>query len=167
MEQDIIIYISTAKMLVGIGAIIAATWIVARKFGHIETKIETFDIRLTGIESKSSGSLQTQSPIQLTEKGNRILEGSGLKAYIDQETENLYKSVCSGKMDTPYDVQENVFGFFGEYVFPSETENRLKTFAYNEGVSFEVVKRIGAVYFRDICLTKKNFAVEDIDKKQA
>jgi hypothetical protein len=123
--------------------------------------------RFANLEGKTANLFQSQSPIRLTDKGTAILNESGLKSYIDNNIDML-TGACSerGGMDTPYDVQQSVFDFFDSFVFPTETENKLKTYAYNQGISMDSMRRIGALYFRDICLERSGFKPEDIDKKE-
>ena len=105
------------------------------------------------------------SPVSLTEKGTEILNKSGLKKYIDAHKKDLLV-VCDGKEKTnPYEVQEHVFKIFSsKNIFSSEFYDKLKQFAFNKGTDIEIVKRIGAIYFRDICLSEFKMNGEDIDK---
>ncbi|MGC1176960.1 MAG: hypothetical protein WA843_02720 [Candidatus Saccharimonadales bacterium] len=121
--------------------------------------------RFATLEGKAANLFVQNSPISLTNKGKNILEESGLKEYIDRDKALLH-SGCGKerKMETPYDVQQSAFDFFDEHEFPNDIDNKLKTYAFNEGLSMDSVRRIGAIYFRDICLSEKGFEAADLDK---
>jgi hypothetical protein len=165
--------------VIGIPAVLAA-------FIYIGTKLHTLDKlekdveniikpdlkdvreRFATLEGKSQNLFVQHSPISLTKKGEKILNESGLKIYIDDD-KDLLSAACSKdrKMDTPYDVQQSAFDFFDAYKFPKEQDNQFKTYAFNEGISMDAVRRIGAIYFRDLCLEANGFTREELDKPQA
>ena len=133
----------------------------------ITTDLKDVRERFATFEGKSANLFDQHSPISLTTKGNKILNESGLKKYIDSDKELLIAACGKDrKMKTPYDVQQSAFDFFDEYQFSEEIDNRLKTYAFNEGLSMDAMRRIGAIYFRDICLDKLGFKPEDLDKKK-
>lgn len=142
-----------------------------RVLGLEETiKIITDDLkdvreRFSGLEGKTANLFQTKSPISLTDTGNKYLKESGFKDFIDSNNE-LLSAACSKdrKMKTPYDVQESVFDFFANYDFPTEILDKIKTYAFNQGINVDVMRRVGAIYFRDICLDSLGFSAEDLDK---
>lgn len=121
--------------------------------------------RFATFEGKSQNLFAQHSPISLTDKGEKILRDSGLQAYIDAGKESLV-SACheDRKMTTPYDVQQSAFDFFDTHQFPETVDSQLKTYAFNEGLSMDAIRRIGAIYFRDICLPLKGFSQDDLDK---
>lgn len=67
-------------------------------------------------------------------------------------------------MKTAYDVQSASFQLFDSYTFPSDIEVKLKEEAYKAGLSMSVLKRIGAIYFRDLCLARLGLDAKDLDK---
>jgi hypothetical protein len=133
---------------------------------NIKPDLKDVRERFSALEGKTSGLFQSQSPISLTPKGTEFLIASKLKEYIDSNKE-LLNSACSqkGSMDTPYDVQQSVFEFFDNFEFPQETEKSLKTYAFDQGASMDALRRIGAIYFRDICLRQSGFSADDLDKR--
>lgn len=100
-------------------------------------------------------------------EGKALLE-SGLKKYLDDNKPTLIQNCEKDKeFKTAYDVQTSVFEFFDNYKFPEEIENAIKTYAYNLGASPEIIKRLGAIYFRKFCLEKHHFKEEDGDSPNA
>lgn len=169
MEQNIIIYIGIYKALGIIGTIIAAvavgTWRAASKLAELGTKVGIFENRLTNFEGRLDSAFAGQSPISLLPKGEKILEESGLKRYIDENKEDLL-SKCKSKnpMQNPYDIQKAAFEFFDDIELGDELKESAKNTAFQHGVSMDTVRRVGGIYLRDICLTEAGFKAEDLDE---
>ncbi len=133
----------------------------------IRESLQEIRERFARLEGSLSGTFQTQSPISLLPKGEEILIKSGLKKYIDTHAQELLgQCKSSNPMSNPYDVQEASFKFFDKLKFADEIEDELKTTAFNFGVDITVVRRIGGIYFRDLCLKEHGFSPEDLDKPQ-
>ncbi|OHA23889.1 MAG: hypothetical protein A3B11_02005 [Candidatus Taylorbacteria bacterium RIFCSPLOWO2_01_FULL_44_26] len=164
METDIIINIGIYKTLGIISTLVVGAWYASHRLTKVETEVNGFDKRLTGLEGRMDGAFSSASPIALLEKGKDILIGSGLKDYIDKNKDILI-SQCRSKngMSNPYDIQTASFKFFDEMDF-GDFDQKLKEAAYRYGIGMDVVRRIGGIYFRDICLNLYNFRPEDLDK---
>ena len=172
MEQDLVVYIGIYKALgiiaTVIGGVAWGAWYAASRLTRVETKVDGFENRLTNLEGRLDSAFASKSHINLLPKGQSILDDSGLKKYIDEKT-NEFLEQCKSKhaMDNPYDIQEASFKFFDQLEF-GDFEVLLKKSAFSHGVSMDTVRRIGGIYFRDICLANSGFKPEDIDKhKQA
>jgi hypothetical protein len=66
-------------------------------------------------------------------------------------------------------VQQHIFIMFDNLKFPEPYDRKFKEYAYQNGIGMELLRRIGGIYFRDICLEKFKMNVDDIDnhkKKQ-
>lgn len=168
METNLIIYIGIYKTLGIIATIIGGVgwgaWYSATRLTRVETKVDGFDNRLTNLEGRLDNAFASRSPVALLPKGQIILEDSGLKKYIDDKKEELLAQCRSkNEMTNPYDIQDVAFKFFDQINF-EEFESSLKNSAFKHGVSMDTVRRIGGIYFRDICLTAHNFKPEDLDK---
>lgn len=135
---------------------------------NISTDLKDVRERFAALEGRTAGLFDSHSPISLTDKGNEYLQASGLKEYIDSQVDVLI-AACSqqGNLATPYDVQSSVFDFFEDFRFPEEEANKFKTYAFNQGISMDAFKRIGAIYFRDICLEAQGFKAEDLDNPKS
>jgi hypothetical protein len=168
--------INTLVVIIGIPTIVNTLLSMGGKLktlSDIEEDIKTNikpdlkDIRekFFAFEGKASGFFQTASPIKLTPVGEGILNDSGLSIYLDKNKETIISSCDEERdMQTSYDVQEGVFEFFDRYEFPKETGDKLKTFAFNKGISMDFIRRVGAIYFRQFCLEKHGLKEEDLDK---
>lgn len=146
-------------------SLILIAWYSNGRFTKVETLIETIEKRLTKFEGKSTDAFGNSSPLSLLDKGLKVLEESGLKEYIDKDSNNLFENCnVKHKFDTPYDVQESAFKFFDELKFDTAMESKLKNTAFDYGMSMDVIRRIGGIYFRDACLKRLKMKEEDIDK---
>lgn len=169
-ETNFIINIGIYKLLGFIGTLIAAAWYISHRLTKVETKVQGFETQLTSLTTNLTGALLDKafgsgSPISLKPNGIKFLNDSGLKKYIDDNTESLLSKCQSDHlMDNQYDVQESVFRFFDHLTF-GDFEATLKESAFKYGWGMETVRRIGAIYFRNICLVKKGFEPEDLDKR--
>jgi len=144
--------------------LILGAWYASSRLTKVETKIDGMELRMSSLEGRAGQSFSGLSPIKLLEKGEKILNESGLKKWIDENTSLFDEWSKKGPMTNPYDVQESVFKFFNQLEFPKDIEDTLKKAAFDNGVSIEVAKRVGGIYFRDICLKKLNMNVEELDK---
>lgn len=168
--QTVISLISLAGTILTIGiavGVIRNSISTLNKSINEEIKPDLKDVRerFFTMEGKISNFFKTTSPISLTSPGREILEKSGLKKYLDDNKEKIITTCESGhEMKNQYDIQQAVFSFFDSYKFPDEFEEKFKTYAYSEGISMEILKRIGGIYFRDFCLKKHGFSPEDLDK---
>jgi hypothetical protein len=167
MEQNIVIYIGLGNALSILGAVITSvalgTWQAATKLTKVETKVDAFDTRLTGLEGRLDKAFASTSPVALLPKGMHILNVSGLKKYIDnRKCDLLAQCRTRNNLTNPYDVQEAAFRLFDQHDFREFVESA-KNAAYTFGVSIETIRRIAGIYFRDICLAKHGFTLEDVD----
>lgn len=161
----------------GVPSIVGLGLYVGRKLQVLDTLDRTIkneikpdlkDVRerFAALEGRMAGYTQSRSPISLTEKGQKLLNESGLKEYIDKNKDRLLRACESKfKMETAYDVQEAVFDYFDNQLeLDPEYEKRIKEYAYKDGAGMEIVRRVGAIYFRDICLKHFNKDATELDK---
>ena len=156
------------KFFLGImSALIGFAWYTNGRFTKLETNYEWIEKTLTNIkvnvDNENVKAFQSQSPIGLTEKGLKLLVESGIKTYIDSNNSKLIVDCSVKKSTNSYEVQKYIFDLFDNFTFDNEFDNKMKKFAFNQGVSTDILRRIGAIYFRDICLTEFKMKVEDID----
>lgn len=164
-------WINAVIVAIGIPSLIGACIYVGRKFNAVENleKFITSDlkpelsafrdhaaearVRLSVVETKLDGFAKTNSPLSLTPQGEKAVKASGLKQYIDSNQELLIAAATkNGKLTNPYDIQQSTAIFFDAYTFPEDVEEKLKDYAFNNGISLDVLLRVGALYLRDICL---------------
>lgn len=130
----------------------------------IEPDLKNVRERFAALEGSLGKTFAGASPIKLLAKGEEILNHGGIKNYIDSNKIGLlseFKLVC--EMKNQYDIQEQAFVFFDKKDF-GVFEETFKKVAFDYGMSIDTIKRIGGIYFRDICLSEAGFKPEDLDK---
>ena len=174
-SMTIIEWVNAVIVALGLPAIIVVLVAIGRKLQVLDTlqseverniRPDLKDVRerFATLEGKTAGLFQAQSPISLTEAGRRYLAHSGLQEFIDENQDDLmHQGEHDRKLESPYDVQQFAFEFFDQLTLPDDLENEVKTFAYNHGVSMDSMRRIGGIYFRDLCLQAHGFKSEDLD----
>jgi hypothetical protein len=150
-----------------VGTLITITWIASRWVGTIKTDISWLkdgvkDLR-SEIENKTVGAFGASSPISLTPKGKELLDQSGIKEFIDNRKQELLLLGNTKELKSAYDVQEFVFGYFDAVQLDEKTDEKIKKYAFNEGISTDIIRRVGAIYFRNLLLEKCGFKPEDLD----
>lgn len=150
------------------GGLIGIAWYTNGRFTKIETSMEWMKTILrdlkTDVDNKNNPAFATASPVNLNPTGEKWLQESGLKAYMDANKSQLM-AACSDKKNTnPYEVQKQTFKIMDEHSFDSYIENRLKEYAYKKGTSMLVIRRVAGIYLRNLCLADFKMNHEDIDK---
>lgn len=164
-------------MIIGVPSIITGLIFAGRKLQVLDTieddlkdniRPDLKDIRerFASFEGKYAGLTKIASPVSLTEKGEALLNASGLKQYIDDNFDKAPFTECSdnSKVKNAYDVQTHAFSLLDSHEFPAEIDKKLKESAYNEGIGMELVRRVGAIYLRNKCLEKLHMDAKDLDK---
>lgn len=170
--DEILIRINWVYFLGIIGALIAVAFYTGSRFSKIETDVGWIKKILGGlkidINNKDIEAFKQNSPAELTEKGKELLEGSGLKKYLDdKEKENIILN-CKSKnnINNAYDVQGYVFDLMDNLEFEEDFNKKFKDYSYREGASVELMRRIGGIYLRDICLEEMKLDKGDIDHRE-
>ena len=151
--------------LINIGKILKTVEVIENDLKqNIRPDLKDVREKFFNLEGRFSNAFANASPIALLPKGQEILLSSGLKTYIDAHKHELIQQCCKDHKNlTQYDIQELAFTFFEQLNF-GEFEVALKEVSFTNGMSIETIKRIGAIYFRDILLQKYSFSPEDLDK---
>jgi hypothetical protein len=154
LMEGVIIYISWEYFLGILGALIGLAYYANGRFTKLETTVDWLKETLRGLKIGSeNGTLklfEAGSPISLTETGQRILYESGIATYIDIHKTELLKRCNTRSISNPYEFQANVFGMFADLEFNEGTDEQIKRFAFHNGMSVDLIRRAGAIYFRDI-----------------
>ena len=140
--------------------------ILSKNVSEINVDVKNLQERFFILEGKASGTFMSQSPISLTDKGNMVLKESGIKKYIEYKGDSFPEIVCKSSELSPYDIQKQVFEYFDEMEIEEPYQKIIKDYAFNHGVSTDVVRRVGAIYFRDICLSHFNIDVKNTATKK-
>lgn len=148
-----------------IAALIGVAWYSNGRFTKLETIVELIQKALNiGFDNEKVKAFGQHSPVNLTEVGKKLLNESGIKDYLDS-TKDEYLSLCKSKKETnPYEVQSYIFELFDKMIFPADIDEKIKKYAFDKGISVDILRRIGAIYFRDICLADFGMKKEDVDK---
>lgn len=164
METTFVIYIGIYKLLGLVVSLILGTWYLSHRLTKVETTVNLFGARLTTIEGRIDSSFAGASPMRLLERGEKILNDSGLKKYLDDNKKSLIASCDDkGSMTNPYDIQTSAFKFMESYDFGNEMEDSIKKTAFDYGTNLSTVRRIAGIYFRDFCLEAHGFKPEELD----
>ena len=100
------------------------------------------------------------SPRQLNERGQHILEDSGIKEMIDQKKDDLLIALKNKELKTPYDAEEAVLEAVRNLPvqYPELVES-LKSGAFKTGSDIEGILYVGGVYLRDLIFKDLGFEV--------
>ena len=165
--EGLVIQISWVYFLGIMGSLILIAWKVNGRFTTLETNYIWIEKILKNIkvsfDNEEVKAFQSKSPIALTDKGVQLLNKSGIKEYIDSKDSKLIIDCSVKKSTNSYEVQKYIFDLFDNITFDNEFDNKMKKFAFDQGVSTDIIRRIGAIYFRDICLKEFKMQIEDID----
>lgn len=170
MEEGLIIYIDWKYFLGIMGLFIYAAWYSNGRFTKLEVDMtwvkDILTEMKTGIDNASgtAPAFGPGSPINLKPTGERWLLESGWKQYIESKKPDLMK-LCEEKRATnPYEVQKHIFKMFDILELDTEFDDKLKKYAYEKGTTTSVLRRVGAIYFRNLCLDTFGMNQDDIDK---
>jgi hypothetical protein len=151
--NGIVIYINWEYFLGLIGALIGIAYYANGRFTTLETSVDWLTETLRGLTIASENELiklfNARSPVRLTRTGERLLSSSGLRSYIDAQKDRL-DALSSGTIASdPYERQSQAFRLLADLPFDPPFERQLKEFAYSHGISTDLLRRLGAIYFRD------------------
>jgi hypothetical protein len=152
--DTLVINISWEFFLGLLGSLIAIAYSTNGRFSVLETDVgwlkEALSELLIRAENIPTKLFKSDSPVSLTAAGYHVLQRSGLKSYIDTKKKILLAALQPGALSDPYDLQRHAFRLFAELSFEEAVGQHLKSFAYNNGISTDLLRRVGAIYLRDI-----------------
>jgi len=105
------------------------------------------------------------SPRQLNEKGESILNSSGIKEIIDEKKDNLFELVKDKAVTTAYDAEMAIYSVTMD--LPKhcpDIVDRLKQGAFQSGVDINTVLFAGSIYLRNLIFSDLGFSINDLDK---
>lgn len=137
-----------------VGTLVALAYYANGRFTRLEVSVDWLKEALRGLKISTENSearlFDLSSPITLTRAGDRLLRLSGLKAYIHDHAEELRAQCQCPLGGDPYKLQSCLFRTFGEVALETDFEHQLNEFAFSNGVSVEILRRLGAIYLRDL-----------------
>lgn len=162
-----------AALLIGLGiawgALRAKVHAIDKDVDEIKRDTKTFGQDLASIKTIVQREYQqnyavAHSPRQLTAKGKRVLEKSGIKEIIDDHKDDLTDIVASMKPQNAYDAElcvlETVSSFVGNN---EEILNEIKEKIFALGEPLDIVYFVGGIYLRNYTLPKLGFKLDDVD----
>lgn len=123
--------------------------------GKIWDKLEGHTQRLT----KLDGMIESHSPRTLAEKGNRLLEQSGLKNAVDNHLDELLNFIKEKQPKSLLDIENQSFSSISDSQ-DKDWMTPVKDFIYNNpkfentDLNIDVIIFIGGIYLRDKYLEK-------------
>src|SRR5712691_2875437 len=138
------------------GTLIALAYYANGRFTRIETNfdwlVDTVRDLSVRVENISAKAFDINSPISLTATGEQLLRDSGLKSYIDRHRDDLTTQLRARAPFDLYTVQESAFRLFDRICLDDPFARQLNKFAYRNGTSTDLLRRVGAIYLRDIAV---------------
>jgi hypothetical protein len=152
--NNVIININWEYFLGLVGTIIALAYYANGRFTRLETSVEWLTETFRGLKIASeNGSMKlfdTASPVSLTTVGWHVLKESGLESYIDTHEGRLTAHCRQDPSSDRYEIQSSAFNIFANWKFDRPFERQLNEFAFANGMSPDLLRRVGAVYLRDL-----------------
>lgn len=142
-----------------VGMLIALAYYANGRITRLETNAEWLAAGLRDlsikIENVSAKAFDVGSPISLTATGERLLRDSGLKSYIDRRRDELSAQLSLSAPLDPYAIQESTFRLLDRISLDESFARTLNRFAFRSGNSTALLRRVGAIYLRDITITPR------------
>ena len=138
------------------GTLIALAYYANGRLTRLETNFDWLadavrDLTIK-IENVSAKAFDVGSPISLTATGEQLLRDSGLKSYIDRHRDELTPQLRAIAPFDLYTIQESTFRMFNRISLDDAFVRHLNKFAYRNGTSTDLLRRVGAIYLRDIAV---------------
>ena len=138
------------------GMLVALAYYANGRLTRIETNFDWLSDTLRDltirVENVSAKAFEIGSPISLSSTGEQLLRDSGLKSYIDHRREELTSLVRARSPFDLYTVQESAFRLFDRLSLDNPFARHLNKFAYRNGTSTDLLRRVGAIYLRDVAI---------------
>jgi len=105
------------------------------------------------------------SPRQLNERGNDILDKSGIKAIVDEKKPKLLDLVKAKEVKTPYDAEKAIKEIMKQLpLHCPDIVDKLKNGAFETGSDIESILFVGSIYLRNQIFADLGFSLTDLDK---
>ena len=124
------------------------------RFENINSRLEKINVRLAGIEAvmpmlKKKALGMSGSPMRLTEEGEKVLNSSGCRQYLEDNKEDLLRQFDDIK--TPFDVEEKAKDIIRSS--RKDMDRYIdKDFMHDDGKSFDDVVFVLGIELRDMVL---------------
>ena len=137
-----------------IGTLIVLAYYANGRFTRLEANFDWLaqavrDLTIKA-ENISARAFDASSPVSLTATGEQLLRDSGLKSYVDRRRDELTSLLQVEAPFDPYTIQERAFRLFDSISFDETFGRHLNRFAFRAGTSTGLLRRVGAIYLRDV-----------------
>ena len=154
--DGLVISISWEYFLGVMGSLIAIAYYTNGRFTALETTVawlkDTVNELSLVSENHRTKLFRNSSPVTLTPTGYNLLRDSGLKSYIDARIQKLLSALKAPTLSDQYDLQRRTFHLVADLPFGDVVERHLNNFAFTNGISMDLLRRVGAIYLRDIAI---------------
>jgi len=105
-----------------------------KRLGSIDSKLNTLIIHLSSTKKIDSNLFRTQSPIELTEAGSKILSDMGGKNYVDSHLETLINQIQKQDFKSGLDVQNYCSVMLNERIIEDDALIPVKNYIYTNPI---------------------------------
>ena len=141
---------------IGIAAVIITIFLAFNKLSDRVSKIEgKIEVILKGINISLT---QSNSPLSLSEEGEKVLVESGGKEYIEKESSRLIAALAEKVGDdfsNPFDVQEKAKEVIGDLVTKTGEMPDIKHYLYKHSRQADDIVVVMGLALRDRALQEK------------
>lgn len=166
--NSLIIYVDWEYFLGLVGTLVVLAYYANGRFTRLETSVEWLKEALRGLKINAENSatklFDAGSPISLTRSGQRMLRESGLQSYVDAHKDDLVARCKRGAVSDHYQLQSCAFRLFTDLMLDEPFERHLNEFAFANGVTIDLLRRVGAIYFRDLATSGMKACGSDTEK---
>lgn len=152
--DTLVINISWEYFLGIIGGLIGIAYYANGRFTALETNAAWMKELLTELlldsENQKAKLFDNGSAVSLTTKGYHALARSGLRSYIDVNKGRLLSQFGDITRSDPYELQRRAFRLLDELSFDDPVARHLNRFAFANGMSTTLLRRVGAIYLRGL-----------------
>lgn len=155
--SDLAVNIGLGFFLGFLGATIALAYRANGRCARLDTNYDWLTDALRELIIRAENFLARlfdDSPAALTREGRETLEQSGLKSYIDSRRLELVDKLQRGAPPDVQGVQNAAFRLLDSIPFDDGFAQRLSCFALQRNCSADLLRRVGAIYLRDIALKR-------------
>jgi len=108
------------------------------------------------------------SPRQLNERGNTVLNESGIKEIIYEKKDVLAALVKEKRPTNPYDAEQAILAVVNDLQERNpEVTDRLKDGAFRVGADIPTLLFVGGIFLRDLIFADLGFSLVDLDKPKS
>lgn len=133
----------------------------------LETSVAKIDVTLELFKQNSNPLLQTRSPLNLSDIGERYYTELGLQNTIEQHWDTITKQLLTSlSFDNLYDVQVQCISYAEdniEKVLTADEINKIKDHAFKTGTPFDNYKTLIGILIRNKVFNQKHINLDDID----